>query len=294
MKLAAWVSVSDLVPQQKTFFEGFVLGKFIKQSIFSQKNPSEVLLTLKKSGVNGIELLLSSNASDNDLERINQMIRKLNMHIFSIHQPLSILFDIKISKIENLCQIAKKLGAKVLVLHINVIGNQIFDKEYNRAVKTLEKKYDIEIGIENSPKSILTIFNSYCWQENKFSKLIRENDLNITFDTTHLAQAAAASDSVENDIINFYKNNKERIVNIHLSDYKKHFLNTHLFLANYTHLPLDSGQLPIKEFLQILKQTNYDGLITMEINGNLEELCKSAEFIKSIVSPIHLLSQLLQ
>ena len=287
MKLSAWVSVGDLIQKKKTFFERFVIGKFVYQSIFYKKNPSDVLLTLKKSGVDGIELLLTSNATDKDLEKAVQMIKNLNMRIFSVHQPLSTLFNIKISEIIKFCQIAKKLEAKVLVLHINVIGNQIFDKKYIADLKELEKEYNIKIAIENSPKSILTIFNSYCCQEDKFSKLMDVNGLNITFDTTHLAQAAAASDaapaesdSVGGDIISFYKNNKNRIVNIHLSDYKKHFLNTHLLLANHTHLPLGKGKLPIREFLQILKQTNYDGLITMEINGNLEELCESAKFIR--------------
>jgi len=282
MKLSAWVAVGDLIQKKKeTFFERFIIAKFIYQNIFYKKNPTDILISLKKAGVDGIELLLTSNATDKDLEKAVQMIKNLNMRIFSVHQPLSTLFNIKISEIIKFCQIAKKLEAKVLVLHINVIGNQIFDKKYIADLKELEKEYNIKIAIENSPKSILTIFNSYCWQENKFSKLIRENDLNITFDTTHLAQAATESDSIGGDIISFYKNNKNRIVNIHLSDYKKHFLNTHLLLTNHTHLPLGKGTLPIREFLQILKQTNYDGLITMEINGNLEELCKSAELIAS-------------
>lgn len=274
MRLSAWVSIGDLVQQKKNFFERFIIGRFIYQSIFNRKNPSRVLLTLKKAGVDGIELLLSSNASDNDLERINQMMQKLNMHIFSIHQPLSTLFNIKISKIKNLCQIAKKLSAEVLVLHTNVIGDQIFNDNYAGSLKALETQYNIKIAIENMPKSPLSIFKTYCWKEKEFLSLIKKTGFYITFDITHLAQTGK-------DIISFYKNSKDHIINIHLSDYKKHFLNTHLLLTNHTHLPLGYGNLPIKEFLQVLKKTNYNGLVTMEINGNLKELCQSARFIRS-------------
>lgn len=275
MKLSAWVAVGDLIQKKKTFFERFVIGKFIFQNIFYKKNPSDVLLSLKKSGVDGIELLLSSKVTKEELQKIKNMIEKLDMLIFSVHQPLSTLFNISINEVKKLSKITKNLKAKVLVLHINVIGKQIFDKKYIMNLKDLERQYGIKISIENSPKSVLTILNSYCWQEEKFSKLMDVNELNITFDITHVAQ-------VGGNIISFYKNNKERIVNIHLSDYKEHFLNTHLLLANHTHLPLRKGNLPIKDFLQTLKEKDYNGLITMEINGSLEELCQSAKLIKRL------------
>jgi len=267
------VAVGDLIQKKKTFFERFIIAKFIYQNIFYKKNPTDILISLKKAGVDGIELLLSSNTKKEELQTIESMIEKLDMRVFSVHQPLSTLFYIGINEVKKLSQITKRLKAKVLVLHVNVLGKQIFDQKYIAGLKELEKEYDIKIGIENSPRSMLTMFNSYCYQQEKFSSLMTTNKLNITLDTTHLAQ-------VGGDIISFYKSNKERVANIHLSDYKNHFLNTHLLLTNHTHLPLGKGKLPIREFLQILKQTNYDGLITMEISGSLEDLCQSARFIK--------------
>lgn len=274
MKLSAWVSAGDLIPQKKTLFERLIIGKFVYQSIFYQKNPRDILLLLKKSGVDGIELLITSNTNDKDLGKISKMIKELNLNIFSIHQPLSTIFNISILEINNLCRIAKKMSAKIVVLHINVIGKQIFDKKYIIKLKELEKDYNIKIGIENSPKSILTFFNRYYYQKEKFIKLINGNNLNITFDVTHLAQ-------VGGNIVSFYQENKNRIVNIHLSDYKKNLKNKILLMGTDTHLPIGKGTLPIKDFLQTLKKNNYNGVITMEINGNLEEISHSARFIKT-------------
>lgn len=275
MKLSAWVSVSDLLPEKKTGFDTFIFARFIKQSIFNKNNPQDILLTLKKSGVEGIELLACPNVEDKDIQKVQKILKEVDADIFSVHQSISTLFNISILEVTKLFEIANKLLAKVVVLHINVIGDRIFDEGYVENLKALEKQYNIKIAIENSPISYLTIFKTYSWREKEFSELMEKAGLNITFDTTHLAQTGK-------DIIDFYRHNKTRIINIHLSDYKKNFLNTHLLLANDTHLPLNKGKLPLKEFLQTLKANSYSGLITMEINGNLEDLCQSARIIKSI------------
>ncbi|OGH40684.1 MAG: hypothetical protein A3B41_03005 [Candidatus Levybacteria bacterium RIFCSPLOWO2_01_FULL_37_26] len=274
MKLSAWVSISDLLPEKKNGFGEFIFDKFIKQKLFTKINQKEVLLALKKSGVNGIELLSTSNVTDEDIQKVQEMLKELGLAIFSIHQSISTLFNIGIQEIEGLFQIANKLKAGVIVLHINVIGNHIYEEHYVQSLKDLERKYKIKIAIENSPISPLTLFNKNTWNGNKFSTLVKEKGFNITFDTTHLSQTGK-------DIVDFYKKNKDRIVNIHLSDYKKNILNKYLLLANGTHLPLGKGSSPIKQFLNVLKQSNYSGVITMEISGNLQDLCDSARFIKS-------------
>lgn len=273
MNLSAWVSVSDLLPEKKSGFERFIFDRFIKQRIFSKNNPQDILLALKKSGVSGIELLVCPNVENRDIQKIQKILKELDMDIFSLHQSISTLFNIRILEITNLFEIANKLSAKVVVLHINVIGDQIFDQKYINSLKLLEKQYKIKIAIENSPISFLSLFKTYSWKEEEFVSLMKKTGFSITLDTTHLAQTGK-------DIINFYKNNKDKIINIHLSDYKKSFLNKYLLLAYDTHLPLEKGELPIKDFLETLAKNQYNGLITMEIDGNLESLCKSANFCR--------------
>lgn len=115
------------------------------------------------------------------------------------------------------------------------------------------------------------------YKGNEFSQAIEMSGLSMTFDITHLGQTGE-------DICEFYKKNKEKIVNIHISDYKKSWLNRVLMLANGTHLPLGKGELKINEFLKILKETKYQGSVTMEINGDLETLCQNAKLIKDYTS----------
>ena len=89
--------------------------------------------------------------------------------------------------------------------------------------------------------------------------------------------------ATKGDIVKFFKKNKERIINIHLSDYREHVLNSSLRPFRYKHLALGKGQLPIKKFLETLREEKYKGLITMEIHTDLEGICESARLIKSAI-----------
>src|SRR3990170_4560019 len=82
MKLSAWVSTSDLLNKKESGFGEFIFKRFIKQSIFTKYNSRSVLLSLKKQGVNGIELLVSSNTEDKDVREIKKILKELNMQTF--------------------------------------------------------------------------------------------------------------------------------------------------------------------------------------------------------------------
>lgn len=274
MKLSAWVSTCDLLSKKESGFGEFIFKRFIKQSIFSKNNPQGVLRSLKRVGVNGIELLISLNTKSEDIQRIRKMLRELDMQVFSVHQSVSTLFNIGTREVSGLFQIANELSAEVVVLHLGVIGDQIFDKNYVGELKDLENHYKIKIGIENMPINPLWFFKTYTWKEFDFCTVVAKDKFHITFDTTHLAQTGR-------DILRFYENNKNMIVNIHLSDYKMNFLNNPLMLTYGTHLSLGKGRLPIIQFLKILKDTRYNGIITMEINATLPEILRSARIIKS-------------
>jgi|SRR3989344_678749 len=275
MKLSAWVFMTDLLPEKRTIFDKIVVSKLSKQNIFYGNNISSIFHNLKKSGIDGIELLVSSNATNSDIKKIQKILNKHNISVLSIHQSLTTLFNIKISEITKLFEIAKLFSAKIIVLHLSSISNKIFEKDYIVALQKLEKKYSVTIGFENNPKHPLSIFKPFTWRGKDFSSLTSEKELKITFDTTHLAQTGG-------DILEFYKINKNRIINIHLSDYKKNFINKYLLLTKGTHLTLGTGGLPIVEFLKELKKDHYKGHITMEIDSNLDGLCHGAQFIKKI------------
>lgn len=272
MKLSVWVSVSDLVSTHQTFYEKTIELFDKKSKIFHTRSHGYIFQSLKQSGVDGVELLIALHTSDNNIEDIKKILSKNQMTVLSIHQSLSNKRNISPGQIERLCQIANTFTSPIVVLHSETLGKKLLDTEFIVMLKSLQKKYQISFGVENMTKNPFTS-DPFIYRGKDFSREIKKSGLSITFDTTHLAQAGG-------DIIRFYLSNKERIINIHLSDYKKNWLNKYFIPQVYSHLALGEGELPIEKFLTTLKKEKYHGFITMEINAELAQLCKSAEIIK--------------
>lgn len=268
MKISASLLYTDVLPSKRR-----LLSKIVKSKLFDNFPPNEVFSVFKKSGIEGVELLLPKIISKSELEEVKDMLDINKMKVFSVHQSLRFITRTNISEIRQLFDAAKIFDAKVIVLHMNTVGRQIFNKDYVLALHVLEKQYGVKVGFENREKYIGSAHNGYGWDEKKFPALMKTANFNMTLDVCHLGQSGG-------NIVNFFKNNKEKIVNIHLSDYKVHYLNNSLRPLRYKHLPLGNGSLPIKEFLATLKKEKYNGLLTLEINSHLEKFLESVKIVK--------------
>ncbi len=272
MKTSASLFFTDILPHKRRLYH-----KIIKSKVFDHSPAKEVFAKLKAAGMDGVELILPSfqKASDEDLHEVKKLLDECKMPVFSVHQVIRFITKTRLAEIVELFHIADSLGAKVIVLHMNSAGKQVLNKDYIKLVHSLENKYGITVGFENREKFFGSLHRGYGWHEDKFAKLMKDNNFNITLDTTHLAHSGG-------DIVDFFEKNKDRIVNIHLSDYRPHILNGSLRPLRYKHLPLGKGILPIEKFLRAVKKDNYKGLMTMEINGSLDALVDSAGIISSI------------
>jgi sugar phosphate isomerase/epimerase len=270
MKTSASVFLTDILPEKRRLF-----NKVIKNRLFSNSSPEHVFSSLKASGVQGIELLLPSfnRITYKDIEDVQFVLQKHKMPVFSVHQVLRFFSRTRLAEVTQLFHMADMLGAKVIVLHLNCAGKQIFSREYIDTLHSLERKFGIQIGFENREKHMTSFLDKHTWHGDHYPSLLQKTNFHMTLDTTHLGQAGG-------NIVKFFKKHKNRIVNIHIGDYKSHPLNSSLRPLRYKHLPLGKGELPIQEFLQTLRAEHYEGLITMEIHTNLEGMCDSAEMIR--------------
>lgn len=267
MKLSVALFFTDILPHKRKF-----LHKFIKNKIFVNHTTHEVFAQLKQAKFDGIELLLPTftKASDDDIHEVKSIVEKNNMSILSVHQVIKLFVKTPISEVKETVRIAKMVGAGVVVLHISTVGKQIFTQEYIQAVHNLQKESGIKIGFENMEKYWGSLHRGHSWHDDTFAELMNKNDFFITLDTTHLAHSGG-------EITNFFEKNKNRIVNIHLSDYRYHFLNGNLRPLRYKHLPIGKGELDFEKFIKTLRKENYKGLITLEMHTDLEGVCDSAK-----------------
>lgn len=269
MKTSVSLFLSDLLPSRRKLFH-----KVVKNDIFEDMSPDEGLEALKKGGIDGIEVCLSQyyETTTQDIEELKILLKKHDVPVLSLHQALRFFSSTRIPEITRLFEFANLLKVRLVVLHMNSAQKQIFDPEYIEALHILEDKYKIKVTFENMEKHIGSLFYEHRWHDVKFSELVYKTNFHITLDTVHLAHSGG-------DIIKFYKKYKDRIINIHLSDYKHHLFNSSLRPLRYKHMPLGEGELPIDDFLKTLKKEGYDGLVTMEIHGNLHDICEGAKQI---------------
>jgi len=269
MKISVSLFLSDILPHRRKLFH-----KIVKNKIFKNQTSAEVFKHLKESGVDGFELLLPQyvTTTNEDIFEVKKLAAKYKFPILSVHQSLRFFTATKVAETARLCEIADMVAAKVVVLHINSVKKQIFDEKYIRELHELEKKYKVKITFENMEKFIGSLFYGHRWHAVKFSDLVKKSDFYITFDIVHLAHSGG-------DILHFFKTNKERILNIHLSDYKYHPLNGSLRPLRFKHMPLGKGELPIGEFINLLKKEKYQGLVTMEIHADLKGIDASTALI---------------
>jgi sugar phosphate isomerase/epimerase len=268
MRLCLSVNLSDILTEKKSVLENL----FSWGSIFDNDlHFGRIFSLIKEKNLQGIELVASKDIKRRDLEKLKTILRERSVFVFSLHQPILSLYKISAEAIKRLFETASALSAKIIVLHLFALGKKINDANFIRSLKSLEEKYNIKIGIENGSKNIFLGLRPSCYSEEGFSETVSKLGLGITFDVSHLAQATGG------DIIAFYKKNKERIMNIHLSDYKSKIFKHNLFNM---HLPLGKGTLPMEGFLKILKEDNYDGLLTLEINRGTKEIKESIDFVR--------------
>lgn len=275
MKISLYVCLTDIISAKETLTDKLNHSVIAdeKHQMYKTLPLDHILQSLKKAGVEGLELCVPNVLTDKNIQEIKNIVKKHELLVFSIHQSNNNINNIPLSEIQKLCKIANNFSADIVTLHSDTLGKKLFNQEFILELKKLQKKHALLFGIENMPKSPFSLFKTYTYNSHEFSSALNNAGLFITFDTTHLAQA-------KGDICGFYKNNQEKIINIHLSDYKNSWLNRILLLANKTHLPLNEGELPIAKFLKTLKKGGYQGIMTMEVNANLNKLCQNARLIR--------------
>ena len=81
----------------------------------------------------------------------------------------------------------------------------------------------------------------------QIAEFARDNDIHVTFDTTHIGTSGV-------DLLDAYAVFRDRIENIHLSDYD----------GRWQHLLPGTGYLPLERLLAQVRADGYNGTITLE------------------------------
>lgn len=227
----------------------------VSTGLYYTKGYKEILDIIASTSCRNIELFLNQAFIDINVKDLRDEVSKRNLNVLSIHTPLEfIAFPRRESEqywINKSIEISKILGSKLIVSHM-VLG-EYFDDRIS-SLDDLHKENminycsteEVHITSENLPK-----FDggSFLGRADELFEFVTENNIGLTFDTTHCAFSGYS-------IIETYMKFKSYVKNIHISD----------FNDGNEHKILGEGSLPLKDFITQLKKEKYDGIITIELD----------------------------
>ncbi len=176
-------------------------------------------------------------------------------------------------KIARSLELASALGAETVVVHLPYFWNLTYARWLKNEINQFTRSSRVALAVEN--QILVNVRNRVNLSFFNDVDSLKKFD-HVTFDTSHFAISRV-------DILEAWKELKDRVVHVHLSDNRGHGFDDHA-------LPLE-GELPLGEFLGALRRDGYSGLISLELSPRalesnkpervLPHLKESLEFCRS-------------
>ncbi len=247
-----------------------------------RKSPWVVAEIARRAGFDGIELILGYGFQNISGEKEIEAILKQGT-IGGIHAPFYHLrgWGNMFESLLKTIDLAEKYRIPLVTFHPpRWLYLEFGFFQHLKQIPDFQKRFGnrfLSIAIENMPVShgFFKIGTYFLSSPDTLIRFAEDHNLYLTVDLSHLGTRKK----------NFMKNLQKmiatnRVKNVHFSDYKEG--REHLFPGK--------GTLPLTRVLETLKQTHYNGYITLEtfpkeIEGDFREmtdrLSNALEFIKS-------------
>lgn len=211
----------------------------------------------RDAGFDGVEVIINQ-----DFQMCDQLalIRKLQsiVPILSLHAPF---FEIdgwgeKVEQVRLTVKLALETGIPLINFHPpSWLGAELRFWLWFKAIRDFQAEIGADrvlITIENMPSTGPFQTNPYVLANtDRLIDFLREHNLFLTFDTAHMGSGKT------NFLSDFHKiYNSGRMRNIHFSDYG----------YGREHLLPGRGVLPLTRFLNHLRETTYNEVLTLELS----------------------------
>jgi len=222
----------------------------------------------RETGYDGLELALGPGPIPQDGSALRQLSQEYGLPIFSMHPPMVPLPGRSHHRLlPQMMRLAHELGCPLVVIHAPKARSlsEGLGAEYAAAVEAC-----VEGWKEGSPRLCLENQAVFRAEDRSYALCRPQNlcrfadrlDVLITLDTAHAA-------SFPYELGEAYEALAERLVNVHLSDFREGlsippWFNLHSYFKHHQ-IP-GEGDLPLMPFLKRLKGDVYDGIITVEVS----------------------------
>ena len=203
------------------------------------------------AGFDGIELIIDNDWDNRQPEYIKRLERDNKIKVLSVHSAMEFVNSWGPNprdRIAHSIEIAKKIGAKLIVVH----PQDYNDRGFYRWLRSNHQK----ITSEAAP--LMVAFENMTTRRKISNEKFFNSFPTINLDTSHLG-------THELNPVEVLEKVKNKLVHIHLSDsdFKKRRERPDLIADR--HMIPGEGKLPLKEFLNKLKEIKYSGFITIEL-----------------------------
>ncbi|WP_438854900.1 sugar phosphate isomerase/epimerase family protein [Agromyces sp. M3QZ16-3] len=221
--------------------------------------PEQAFRIAKDAGFDGVEIMVSQEATTQDPVALNEMSERYGLPILSIHAPVLLLThfvwgrDPRV-KLARTAELAKAVGAGSVVVHPPFRWQASYALEFLSIVRTLSEEHGVEIAVENMfPwRAAGRNMKAYApgWDP-------RQMDCDaVTLDFSHAALSGTDSMQLATDL-------GERLRHVHLCDGSGAIGEGQIFDE---HLLPGKGREPVAEVLRMLADRGWDGSIVAEVN----------------------------
>ncbi|WP_430592472.1 sugar phosphate isomerase/epimerase family protein [Humidisolicoccus flavus] len=210
-------------------------------------------------GFDGIEIMVTNEKLSRDPEALLALSEKYNMPILSIHAPVLLLTMFvwgrdPYVKLDRAAELAKQVGAGTVVVHPPFRWQGSYAREFERLVREISQKREIEIAVENM----------FPWRVRgrdgkAYLPGIDPSEMDVdaaTLDFSHCALSGRDSLELAKDL-------GDRLRHIHLTDGVGAEGGNTMFDE---HLPPGHGNEPVAEVLEMLAANNFTGDVVAEVS----------------------------
>lgn len=213
-------------------------------------------------GYDGVELAIGPEALYFGATPLKRAIERYGVPVLSVHPPFARMPGwprYVRERTPRVAGLARELGAGVSVTHtVNFYTpashrNRFFSEAIRLA--HVAGGPEVTVTIENNQYYHARLRGRVAYLDH-IANLVpyaQTRDCGLTFDTCH----AAASGE---DTLATYEEMRPLLRNVHLNDMR--WVNN----RPHTHLVPGDGELPMRELLQRLANSDYDGLVTIELH----------------------------
>jgi sugar phosphate isomerase/epimerase len=213
-------------------------------------------------GYDGVELALGPEAFYLGSKPLLRAIERYGIPVLSVHPPFARMPGWPTyvrDRLPRVARLARELGAEVAVTHtVNFYTpashrNGIFAEAINLA--QVAAGAGVAVSIENNQyyHGRLRGRIAYLDRIDALVPYARARECGVTFDTCHSAASGE-------DVLATYEAMRPLLLNVHLNDMR--WVNG----RPQTHLVPGDGELPMRDLLQRLVASDYDGLVTLELH----------------------------